>query len=237
MNSNPIAPAVTANGSLAICNGGSVVLTASSVPNATFTWFKNGTVIAGATSATYTASSAGSYTVAASVNGCGSPTSTASVVTIKTTPATPTISQSGAVLTSSSISGNQWYKNGVLISGQTNRTYTVTTNGAYTVVVTSNGCSSSASPAVNITTMGMEEILNELEVMVYPNPSNGRFNITLPEAKGYEITVTDLTGKVVQQLTVKDKTARLNMNKAAKGIYLLKIVGDDKTATRKLVVE
>lgn len=78
---------------------------------------------------------------------------------ICTPPPTPTISGNSSfcsggnvVLTSSASSGNQWYLGGSLISGATGSTYTVTTAGNYTVVVTSNGCSStSAVKAVTVT--------------------------------------------------------------------------------------
>ena len=65
-------------------------------------------------------------------------------------PSTPTISAGGpttfcsggsVTLTSSSATSNQWYAGGVLISGETNQTYSANATGNYTVVVTSGGCS------------------------------------------------------------------------------------------------
>ncbi|WP_133943362.1 hypothetical protein [Epilithonimonas xixisoli] len=67
---------------------------------------------------------------------------------------TPTVTTSGALnfcnggsvsLTSSVTAGNQWYQNGTAISGATAQTYTTSTPGTYTVIVTSAGCSSSPS--------------------------------------------------------------------------------------------
>ncbi len=231
----PIAPVINAGGSLAICTGGSVGLTAFSVSGATFTWFRNNTVIAGATSSTYTATTIGSYTVAASLNGCGSPTSNPSVVTSKTPP-TPSITQVGMVLTSSATSGNQWYKDGVLIAGAVNRNYTVTSNGVYTVVVIFTGCSSAASSGVTITTLGINND-QQIKAAIFPNPSNGIFNLTLPEGQTYEITVSDLTGKVILNQTANEAKTLLNVGNAAKGIYLLKLVGEGKTSTRKLAIQ
>jgi hypothetical protein len=69
-------------------------------------------------------------------------------------PATPTINAAGpttfctggsVLLTSSAATGNQWYLNGSPIGGQTSQTYIATTAGTYTVVQTSNGCSSAPS--------------------------------------------------------------------------------------------
>jgi hypothetical protein len=84
---------------------------------------------------------------------------------------------------------------------------------------------------------GLNESTTVFPVSIYPNPSTGLFNISLPQGKGYEITVTDLTGKVVKQLTVRDKDARLNMSGSAKGIYLLQLKAGELTTTRKIVVE
>jgi large repetitive protein len=66
-------------------------------------------------------------------------------------PATPTISQQDFVLTSSSSTGNQWFLDGVAISGETGQNHTVLVNGTYTVVVTANGCASAISAPVVIT--------------------------------------------------------------------------------------
>jgi hypothetical protein len=75
-----------------------------------------------------------------------------------TTPATPTITPSGSVsfcvsgtLTSSSATGNQWYKDGNLLSGETNQTYVATADGNYTVRVTDSGCTSAPSAATTVT--------------------------------------------------------------------------------------
>ena len=77
-----------------------------------------------------------------------------------TPPSTPTISPGGATtfcsggsvtLTSSSATGNQWYKDGNIISLATSATYVATGSGSYTVAVTNGGCSSPASAATTVT--------------------------------------------------------------------------------------
>lgn len=86
---------------------------------------------------------------------------------------TPTTSAGGGVtfcmggsvtLTSSSATGNQWYKGGALISGATGQIYNATTSGIYTVVVTSNGCPSTPSAGITVT--------------VNPTPGSPTVNIT-----------------------------------------------------------
>jgi hypothetical protein len=67
---------------------------------------------------------------------------------------------SSVVLTSSSTLGNQWYKDGVAISGATGNTYTVTTGGNYTVKIPISGNSS----------VGYE-VSNSILAVVNPIPS------------------------------------------------------------------
>ena len=135
-----------------------MVLTSSSASGNQ--WYVNNGAIAGATGNTYTATTAGNYTVKVTDgNGCASATSQAVSVTVNPLPATPSISAGtsttfcagGSVtLTSSSASGNQWFLNGTAIGGATGNTYTATAGGDYTVRVT-NTCTSDPSQAVTVT--------------------------------------------------------------------------------------
>lgn len=66
-------------------------------------------------------------------------------LTVLPSPQTPTITQNGLTLTSSSTTNNQWYFNDELIPGATGQTYQCTQQGWYAVVVSNtNGCSSYA---------------------------------------------------------------------------------------------
>lgn len=87
-------------------------------------------------------------------NGCKD-TVSQQIVVNNTPPAQPTISFFGSnticqgsskTLSSSANSGNQWFKDGVPIDGETGNSLTVTISGIYSVRVTaSNGCSSTSS--------------------------------------------------------------------------------------------
>ncbi|MCY7410919.1 MAG: hypothetical protein LH473_11650, partial [Chitinophagales bacterium] len=78
-------------------------------------------------------------------------------MTVNATPALPTITQVGYVLTSSIASSYQWQFNSVDIPGATLQSYTATSTGFYTVVIgNETGCVSSNTIYVLIT--GVEEI-------------------------------------------------------------------------------
>ena len=158
INAFPAQPTITPGGPTTFCAGGSVTLSSSSASGNQ--WYLNGNPIGGATSNTYNATAQGTYTVVVTNNGCTSAVSVGTSVTINPIPPTPTITPSGptsfdaggsVTLTSSSVSGNQWYLNGNPIGGETNQNYVATTSGNYTVVVTSGGCSSAPSSATTVT--------------------------------------------------------------------------------------
>ncbi|HET7436081.1 MAG TPA: IPT/TIG domain-containing protein [Thermoanaerobaculia bacterium] len=157
-NPIPSAPTINASGLTTFCVGGSVTLTSSSSKNNQ--WYLNGNPIGGATNQQYLVMATGDYTVVETTSGCSSAPSAATTVTVKPAPSTPTINAGGpttfcaggsVTLTSTSASGNQWFLNGNPIGGASNQQYLANANGDYTVVVTTNGCSSAPSTAMTVT--------------------------------------------------------------------------------------
>jgi len=149
---------ITPAGSTSICSGSSVVLNANTGGGLTYQWKLNGTNISGATASSYTASSAGNYTVVVSQNGC-SMTSAAVTVTVTQVTATITPAGSTSICSGSSVILNantggglsyQWKLNGNNISGATTSSYAASSAGDYTVVVSQSGCSVTSS-AVTVT--------------------------------------------------------------------------------------
>ena len=155
--------AITAAGSTSFCTGGSVVLNATTGTGSSYVWYRNGAAISGATSASYTATLGGSYTVLRSVSGCSTLSAGVNVAAseLAATTITPngatTFNQGGSVAlyaTWTNGSSFVWYRNGTAITGSTlSNTVTATEGGSYTVVRTVSGCSST-SPAVNVVVNG-----------------------------------------------------------------------------------
>ncbi|MFC5271458.1 T9SS type A sorting domain-containing protein [Adhaeribacter terreus] len=87
---------------------------------------------------------------------------------------------------------------------------------------------------------GIKENILQSNVVVFPNPSNGLFNLKVPTTtRNFSVEVMDLTGKLVKQQTVTNNSGstQLNLNGTAKGIYILKIASEGNVATRKLIIE
>ena len=164
----PVAPpaTITPAGPTTFCAGESVVLNANAGTGYTYQWRLNNTNITGATSASYTATQAGSYTVRVTANSLTT-TSEATTVTVDAIPATPTITNNNPVVcegTSITLSipfvadsNIAWEgPNGFTASTRTiTRDNTTTTmGGTYTVTRTVNGCTSlPASTSVVVNTI------------------------------------------------------------------------------------
>ncbi|WP_074958795.1 beta strand repeat-containing protein [Chryseobacterium formosense] len=160
VNSAPPALVVSAGGPTTFCTGGNVLLTSTYNTTGAYQWYRNGTAISGAIYYEYTATTPGTYKVTRELNGCTSPASAGVAVTVNSNSTAPTVSAGGATtfctggsvnLTSSSATGNQWYKDGAIISGATGQTYSANASGTYTVVVTTGGCTSLASAGTSVT--------------------------------------------------------------------------------------
>src|SRR6185436_11623040 len=99
-------------------------------------------------------------------------------VTVNAIPPTPTITQVGNALQSSTATGNQWYLGGLLIAGATGQNYTPVSSGNYTVQVTVNNCTSASSATFNFIITGLPNIaVFGNAVIVFPNPVKDKLTI------------------------------------------------------------
>ena len=91
-------------------------------------------------------------------------------------------------------------------------------------------------------TVGVEEFAFD-NFAVYPNPSNGTFNLTFKPASNdnIEVTLYDLRGRAVNQSTFDDVSAsgtftrQLDYNYVESGMYFLVVKNGDKVTTKKVI--
>ena len=159
VNPLPDKPTITPSTSTTFCIGGSVILTSSE--GSSYRWYRNGGLISGAGSQTYTATTTGKYTVViTNANGCVSSVSAELSVTVNPKPTTPVVTAKGPItfctggsvlLESTEGSSYQWYKGTDLIDGATSSTYSATVGGSYRVMVRNSfGCESDLSVAIDV---------------------------------------------------------------------------------------
>jgi hypothetical protein len=151
-----------------------------------------------------TVNSAGTYTVTTTVNGCVSAPGSG-VAAPKTTPVA-TISAVGGttacpgntvVLQSNSTADTyQWYNNGNLIAGANAATYAASTSGSYTLIVSSNGCTSAASNAIGVV---IEDVTAPAAPML--STLNGQCSVTVPVPAANDNCSGTVTGTTSDPLT------------------------------------
>ena len=222
-----------------ICVGQTAFLSANGAD--TYTWS------GGITSTTDTASIAPAitttYTVTGSLSTCID--SAFAVVTVNPLPPTPTIISGWSgwqTLTSSASTGNQWYRDGVLIPGETYQTLSSFPNGSYTVIVTLLGCNSNPSDPVIIVDAGIYEIANPYAFSINPNPSNGNFYVTFDATikSNYRLELYNTLGQIIFKNDLVDFSGvfrkDFSIAQYGRGVYTLSLTNFKNKIDRKIIV-
>lgn len=111
------------------------------------------------------------------------------------------------------------------------------TLGACNAVCVDNTIAKSASKT-SFTNTSIEDNLS-----IYPNPSNGIFDIKLTTVNlQTELFLFDTTGKLIERKSISKENSAGNIitmgnYNLASGIYLLKIMNKEETITKKLIIE
>ena len=120
----------------------------------------------------------------------------------------------------------QWYAcPDTLLTGETNQTYTPTTNGEYKVVISNiEGCSV-VSDCVTVASLGLSDTQNSnVKLTLFPNPAKYELYV-----KGLKIStsfeIIDLYGKKIRKGIVDSNTSIL-VDKLPVGMYFLKLDGE-----------
>lgn len=218
------------------CWGGSAMLSTnvSTLGNRiSYQWFRNGSVIAGATNGSYNASLAGNYSCTIAVPlSCTSSTEEIAVSTVPLPD--PAISFTGSFLkTGNYYVTYQWYKNLLPIAGANTWTTPSTGPGNYKVQVTdTNGCQNmSATYVVTTPSTGVSNI-NTPDVRIYPNPAT--MNVHVDCSAAMRVVLTSIDGKSLIDVT---NTADIDISKLADGMYIISVFDTENNLlkTEKLV--
>lgn len=113
-------------------------------------------------------------------------------------------------------------------------TITVDVQAEYFIMaVYSDGCEAPSQTEIGYGISAVEE--SESNVMVYPNPSNGTFNLNLGAGQ-WDVEVYDITGRKVYENRM-DGHSVLDLGKCRKGVYFLKAMGESRGVTAKVMVQ
>ncbi len=142
---------------------------------------------------------------------------------------TITVNQSGAAY--------QWLNCNTAYSeipGETQQSYTVTANGSYAVTVTMNGNGCVAtSTCVNITNVGIDELVTKPQFAIYPNPATDNITIVLPEKATIEIL--NVEGQRVKIASYDGQKLKIDLGNLPCGIYLIRAKTDKATVAKTFI--
>lgn len=129
-------------------------------------------------------------------------------------------------------------------TGETGTTITVSDAGTYTLSATdANGCQQVFITEVTVVSGVAELNAFEKSLAIYPNPSNGSFNVSFDLAQNQNVTVEviNLQGKVVNSLSVVAHAGAnnlpVNLANVATGVYFVKVQTIDGAITRRVAVQ
>ncbi|MEI6488500.1 MAG: T9SS type A sorting domain-containing protein [Bacteroidota bacterium] len=178
------------------------------------------------------------YDTLATSHGCDSIILTQLTVTTIDT----SVAVMGATIISNAIAMDyQWMDcttGNTIITNAINQSYTPSANGAYSVMITVNGCVDT-SACVNIMTVGnIEATTDNEEWWIQPNPSNGVFHISAKHPLSANIIIFNVIGETVYQSLITAKESTIDLTNVKKGIYFVKLMPENKREVyKKLVIE
>lgn len=236
INASPTAK-VTPDKTGIICAGDKVTFTASPADFEKYEWLLNNNPIANASNSNvYTASASGAYSVKVTNKaGCSGTSQAVEFSTILVS--APSIRQVGEKLVSSTKFGNQWFLNSVAIAGATDSVYVPKTPGSYAVQTTSGNCKSALSASFLYAITALDITLSD-DIVIFPNPTSGEFEISVPNLsnKQIDVVVSNLTGSEILKKKGNLTNGKLSIKEHfPAGTYIIKIQSGINVWVKKLI--
>lgn len=112
------------------------------------------------------------------------------------------------------------------------------------VTVTDNiGCTASDTISITVLPSAIEDVVETINLQVYPNPSKGLVTIKIDDYKTNQIRfdITDLAGRVLysEQLSLEsgNLVKKMDLSTFAKGVYLMRFVDRNMNKTERLIIQ
>lgn len=123
-----------------------------------------------------------------------------------------------------------------MIAGATAKTYnTNNQNGKYSVQITdANGCKNTST---DLNFVGINQNISNISINIQPNPTSGLFSLNIEGLEGIaKVSIYDIAGR---EIILQNKTSLFdyNITDQPAGIYIVKVICGQRTASLKLVKE
>ena len=129
-------------------------------------------------------------------------------------------------------------------TGDTTQSITVDSimgSGTYSVTVTDSfSCTNSDNLLITFDPcIGFSELTQKHEIKIYPNPSEGIFIIETSDIKDYiNVSVFSIQGKgIIKENVFSDNKIKLDLSNHPKGVYFIRLVGNDFVGVEKVVLQ
>ncbi|MCW5906668.1 MAG: T9SS type A sorting domain-containing protein [Chitinophagales bacterium] len=139
----------------------------------------------------------------------------------------------------------QWYFDGNIVIGHKSNFIVPHATGTYSVSFTdtTTGYNCTQYADITVVVQGIHQPLINHNIILSPNPSNGSFTVSLEteKAETIQLKVFDLLGQLVKQenpVTISGNyTKQLNITQLPKGIYLLQVIADGQTISKRIEIQ
>lgn len=130
-------------------------------------------------------------------------------------------------------------------TGDTTSSIQVYNGGLYGLVVSNaDGCVSTDTTLVyEESCVGIDEVEDNLDVTIYPNPNRGAFTLNIENVNADRVSVkfTSLDGKIVSdqfiQLSSGSATEEFRFSTIGKGIYFMTIRSETQSITKRVIIQ
>ena len=148
--------------------------------------------------------------------------------------------QSGISLIAQNISATyQWVNctTNQLIPGAINQSYTPNVNGSYAALITQCGISDT-SDCFTINNVGLDDLENDSEMIMFPNPANSQTSIKLSSpVENYSIQIFNMLGELVCDKSLKGNDSNtIDLTEFTSGTYWVEIQSGYSIWKKKLIV-
>jgi hypothetical protein len=148
--------------------------------------------------------------------------------------------QSGNALIAQNISGTyQWINctSNQIIPGAINQSYTPNVNGIYAALITQCGISDT-SACFTFNNVGLDDLENDSEMLIYPNPAASNLSIKVPvKVEVTQVRIFNMIGELVSYKLVNGNEIIVHdISNLSSGSYTVEVKSESKSWIKKLVV-
>ena len=171
---------------------------------------------------TYTVSNYNAKDTISTINGCDSMVTLHLTITSLDTIVNRTNNSFSANATAVTYQWVNCENNYAPIPGETNQSFTPTSNGSYAVIVSQGGCSDTSN-CHSVTALSTKQ-LHAYNLRVYPNPTTGQVTVE-NNGSGFSLSVFNLLGQNLfySEINKGEHSKKVNLSNLSPGVYMYTI--------------